>query len=125
VQSEFVLVLADERAVLMARRCFALDLKNEPDLIAEYERVHGPGAGWPAVIEHIRATGVELMEIWRTGDRLFMIAEVADDYPRPVEAPDEVNRWEELMWHFQRPLPHAAEGEKWLPMKRIFSLDEQ
>ena len=29
------------------------------------------------------------------------------------------------MWRFQRPLPHAAEGETWLPMMRIFSLDEQ
>jgi L-rhamnose mutarotase len=109
----------------MARRCFALDLQADPDLIAEYERVHGPGAGWPRVIEHIRATGVEVMEIWRTGDRLFMIAEVADDYPRPVETPAEVERWEELMWRFQQPLPHAAEGEKWVAMKRIFSLDEQ
>lgn len=109
----------------MARRCFALDLQSDPELIAEYERLHGPGSGWPAVIEYIRATGVEAMEIWRTGDRMFMIAEVSDDYPRDVKAPVENGRWEELMWRFQRPLPHAAEGEKWLPMKRIFSLDEQ
>jgi L-rhamnose mutarotase len=109
----------------MTRRCFALDLKSDPELIAEYEAVHAPGTGWPAVIEHIKATGVEVMEIWRTGDRLFMIAEVADDYPRAVATSVEVKRWEELMWRFQRPLPHAAEGEKWVPMKRIFSLDEQ
>lgn len=126
VQSELLVMLQpDERAVLMARRCFALDLKNDAELIAEYEAVHGPGAGWPAVIEHIKATGVEVMEIWRTGDRLFMIAEVADDYPRPVEAPADVERWETLMWRFQQPLPHAAEGEKWVAMKLIFSLDEQ
>jgi L-rhamnose mutarotase len=80
---------------------------------------------WPAVIDHIRASGVEAMEIWRTGDRMIMIAEVADDYPRKVEVPVETDRWEELMWRFQRPLPHAAEGEKWLPMTRIFSLEEQ
>ena len=29
------------------------------------------------------------------------------------------------MWRFQRPLPNAAEGAKWVPMMRIFSLDEQ
>ena len=109
----------------MARRCFALDLKSDPELIAEYERLHGPGAVWPAVIEHIRASGVEAMEIWRSGDRMFMIAEVTDDYPREVEVPVENDRWEELMWRFQRPLLHASEGEKWLPMTRIFSLDEQ
>ena len=109
----------------MPRRCFALDLQADAELIAEYERLHGPGTGWPAVVEHIKAIGVEGMEIWRTGDRLFMIAEVADDYPRSIETPAEVDRWEELMWRFQRPLPHAAEGEKWVPMTRIFSLDEQ
>jgi L-rhamnose mutarotase len=109
----------------MARRCFALDLNADPELIAEYERLHGPGAVWPAIVEHIRASGIEAMEIWRTGDRLFMIAEVADDYPRDIEAPGEVARWEELMWRFQRALPHAAEGEKWVPMQCIFSLDQQ
>jgi L-rhamnose mutarotase len=109
----------------MPRRCFALDLNNDPELIAEYETRHGPGAVWPKVIEHIKATGVESMEIWRTGDRLFMIAEVSDDYPRSVELPAEVERWEELMWRFQRPLPHAADSEKWVQMQRIFSLEEQ
>ncbi len=29
-----------------------------------------------------RAQGIEGMEIWRTGDRMVMIATVADDYPR-------------------------------------------
>ena len=109
----------------MPRRCFALDLRNDPDLIAEYDRMHEPGAVWPAVIKHIRANGVEAMEIWRSGDRLFMIAEVAEDYPKSTDAPVEMERWEQLMWRFQRPLPHAAEGEKWTPMNRIFSLDEQ
>jgi L-rhamnose mutarotase len=109
----------------MSRRCFALDLADDAELIGEYERLHGPGTAWSKVIEHIRATGVESMEIWRTGDRLLMITEVSEDYPRQVETPAEVERWEELMWRFQRPLPHAAEGEKWVPMTRIFSLDEQ
>jgi L-rhamnose mutarotase len=76
----------------MARRCFALDLNDDPGLIAEYETLHGPGAVWPKVIEHIKATGVESMEIWRTGDRLFMIAQVVDDYPRAVETPAETGR---------------------------------
>lgn len=107
------------------RRCFALDLTDDPELIAEYERCHAPGAVWPEVSDHIRATGVESMEIWRTGDRLVMIAEVADDYPRPVQPPPEIAAWEQRMWRFQRPLPNAAAGEKWVPMRRIYSLSEQ
>lgn len=107
------------------RRCFALDLADDEDLIAEYEQLHAAGAVWPEVTAYIRATGVESMEIWRTGDRLVMIAEVTHDYPRPVDAPPEVAAWEEKMWRFQRPLRNAAEGEKWVPMRRIYSLSEQ
>lgn len=110
----------------MGRRlCFALDLIDDADLIAEYEARHAPGAGWPAVMAHIRARGFESMEIWRTGDRLVMIAEVTDDFPRPVPEPPENAEWERLMWRFQRPLPHAAPGEKWMPMQRIFDLGAQ
>jgi L-rhamnose mutarotase len=109
----------------MPRLCFALDLANDSALIAEYEARHAPGGVWPQVIAHIRAQGVESMEIWRSGDRMVMIAEVAEDYPRAVPAPAEIAEWEELMWRFQRPLPHAAPGEKWVAMTRIFDLGEQ
>jgi L-rhamnose mutarotase len=107
------------------RRCFALDLIDEPELIEAYEARHAPGAAWPAVTAYIREQGVEGMEIWRTGDRLFMIAEVSEDYPRPVPVPEEVEQWEELMWRFQRRLPHARAGEKWVEMRRIFKLSPQ
>ena len=112
----------------MARRlCFALDLVADADLIADYEKAHSPGAAWPEVTQAIRAKGFLAMEIWRTGDRLFMIAEVADDFPRaiPGELAAVDARWETTMDRFQKVLPHAAPGEKWVGMDRIFSLDEQ
>ena len=110
----------------MGRRiCFALDLVNDAALIAEYEARHTAGAVWPKVVADIRARGFESMEIWRTGDRMVMIAEVAEDYPREVSQPPEIAEWEALMWRFQRPLPHAAEGDKWMVMQRIFDLGEQ
>ena len=105
------------------RMCFALDLIQDAALIAEYAARHAPGAVWPAVIAHIRAQGVTEMEIWRTGDRMVMIAEVTNGYPLPVAEPPEIADWETLMWRFQKPLPHAAEGEKWVAMDRIFMLD--
>ena len=110
----------------MARRlCFALDLVADADLIAEYERAHAPGAAWPDVTRAIRAKGFLAMEIWRTGDRLFMIAEVADAFPRaiPAELAAVDARWEAAMDRFQKSLPHAAPGEKWVGMDRIFTLD--
>ena len=109
----------------MARRlCFALDLVDDAALVAEYEARHAPGAVWPVVLAHIEAQGVEAMEIWRTGDRMVMIVDVADDYPRAVEEPAEIAEWEALMWRFQRALPQAAPGEKWVPMQRIFAFGE-
>lgn len=110
----------------MSRRlCFALDLVNEPAKIAEYERFHRPGGVWPEIVDDIAAQGIEGMEIWRTGDRMVMIATVADDYPRQRDIPAQYDEWEELMWTFQKALPHAEPGQKWVPMNRIFDLSEQ
>jgi L-rhamnose mutarotase len=75
--------------------------------------------------DDIRAQGIEGMEIWRTGARLVMIATVADDYPRARAVPPEYDQWESLMWTFQRALPHAAPGQKWMPMTQIFDLARQ
>mgnify|MGYP001041610828 FL=1 len=110
----------------MSRRlCFVLDLVDDPALIAEYERHHAPGGVWPVIVDDIHAQGIEGMEIWRSGDRMVMIATVADDYPRPRVIPAEHDLWEDLMWRFQKALPHAAPGRKWVPMGKIFDLAEQ
>jgi L-rhamnose mutarotase len=109
------------------RQCFALDLVADSALIEEYRRMHEPGAVWPGVIDHIRALGIETMEIWQRGERLFMIVETADDCPRTVHAEclvAENIRWERLMDRFQRRLKDAAPGEKWSPLERIFVLAE-
>jgi L-rhamnose mutarotase len=105
------------------RLCLALDLKDDAAAIAEYERLHQPGNVWPEVIADIHARGYVSMEIWRTGNRLMMIAEVAADAPKPAPSTDVVNaRWEDEMWRFQQALPHAQQGEKWVPMHLIFDL---
>lgn len=107
------------------RFCYALDLIDDAALIAEYEARHAPGSAWPEVVAHIRAQGAEHMEIWRAADRLMMIVEATADYPKPIAAPPEIDRWERLMWRFQRPLPFAPTGEKWVRMTQIFDLDAQ
>jgi L-rhamnose mutarotase len=107
--------------------CYLLDLINDAALIREYCQMHEPGSVWPAVIDHIHARGVQTMEIWQHGDRLFMVMDVADDYPRRAAAKatqQESNRWEIYMSKFQRGLPGAAPQETWLPLRRIFVLAE-
>ena len=112
----------------MSRRiCLALDLVDDAEMIAKYEAAHAPGAVWPQVVAGIRQAGYESMEIWRTGNRLFMVAEVADDWPRvvAVEISAVDANWQDKMDRFQKRLPHGDPDEKWTAMTRIFSLDEQ
>jgi L-rhamnose mutarotase len=67
------------------------------------------------------------MEIYRIGNRLFMIMETDDSYDSERKnnmdkLNPKVQEWESLMWKFQQPLPWAKEGEKWIKMDNIFKL---
>jgi L-rhamnose mutarotase len=107
------------------RLCFTLELKNDPTLIAEYKRHHEKI--WPEIAKSIRDAGVEDMEIYLFGTRIFMIMEVNERFSLEAKAKADrehprVREWEELMWKFQQALPEAKSGEKWLRMDRIFKL---
>ncbi len=111
----------------MKRYCLALDLVDDEKLIAEYEHWHKSENGWPEIKKSILDAHITDMEIYRTGNRLFMIMEVSDAYSAELKAQSDasnpkVQEWEQLMWKFQQPLPWAKEGEKWVPMNRIFKL---
>jgi L-rhamnose mutarotase len=110
----------------MKRYCLALDLKDDPALIAEYESWHK--RVWSEVKQSIRASGITKMEIYRTANRLFMIMETDDSFSFELKqamdnANPKVQEWEELMWGFQQPLSHAKPPEKWILMDMIFRLD--
>ncbi len=109
----------------MKRFCLALDLVDEPDLIAEYEQRHQKV--WPEIIKSIRDSGIEVLDIYRTGNRMFMIIEASDSFSFEKKAAmdaanSKVQAWEELMWSFQQALPWAKPGEKWILMNKIFEL---
>ena len=59
----------------MNRQCLALDLIDDPALIAEYEALHRQI--WPQISQHLLAHGVLDMQIWRLGTRLFMVMDTA------------------------------------------------
>ena len=112
----------------MKRYCLALDLKDDPALIAKYEQCHRKV--WPEILASIRNSGIESMDIYRVGNRLFMIMEVNEsfDFKKKAiadEANPKVQEWENLLWNYQQQLPLAAPGEKWMIMEKIFSLNEQ
>ena len=107
------------------RYCLTLDLKDDPDLIAEYCRYHENV--WPEIKKSIRDSSIADMEIYLLANRLFMIMEVNDSFSFEAKSladnsNPEVQEWEKLMWKFQQPLPQAKPGDKWLLMKKIFKL---
>ena len=107
------------------RYALALDLADDPALIAEYERHHAHV--WPAIEESLRASGIDRLEIYRTGNRLFMVMEVSPSFSFDAKATADnanpkVQAWERLMWRYQRALPWAKPGEKWVLMDRIYEL---
>ncbi|OGB76881.1 MAG: L-fucose mutarotase, partial [Burkholderiales bacterium RIFCSPLOWO2_12_FULL_67_210] len=100
------------------RYALALDLVDDAQRIAEYEKAHE--RIWPEVRDHLRAQGVLDMEIYRLGTRLFMVMEV-DPAVYSVQAMAEaslanpvIQRWETLMWTYQAPTPWTPAGEKWV-----------
>ena len=66
----------------MTRYCFALDLKNDPALIAEYEVYHKKV--WPEILSSIKDAGIDKLDIYRTGNRLFMFMDARDDFSLEV-----------------------------------------
>lgn len=109
----------------MTNYCLALDLQDDPELIAAYEKYHREV--WPEIIASIRDSGITRLDIYRTGNRLFMIIEAEEGFSFEKKAVldnnnTKVQEWETLMWQFQQPLPWAKPGEKWVLMNKIFGL---
>ena len=109
----------------MKRYCLTLDLKNDAQLIAEYEAYHKDI--WPGIRKSILDSGITNMEIYRFDNRLMMIMETDDTFSFERKAAmdtgnPKVQEWETLMWKFQQPLKNAKPGEKWVLMDKIFEL---
>jgi len=109
----------------MSRRyCLALDLKDDPLLIAEYEAHHR--RVWPEILESIAAAGILSMEIYRLENRLLMVMDVDErfSFERKAAADagnERVQAWEALMWTYQQAIPGGPPGAKWRLMDRIFA----
>lgn len=109
----------------MRRYALALDLVDDEDMIAEYDSHHQKI--WPEIKKSILSAGVTVMDIYRFGNRLFMIMDVDDNFSfdqkdQMDKENAEVQRWEALMWKYQRSIPGSKPGEKWVIMKQIFEL---
>ncbi len=110
------------------RFCFSCDLKDDSQLMTEYKAYHAQGKVWPEITQSIKDAGVVDLQIYLTGNRMFMIMEVDETFDPSKKAEmdasnPKVQEWEELMWKYQQALPWAKEGEKWVPMEKVYKLD--
>ena len=109
----------------MKRYCLTLDLVNDEKLIEAYKQYHQ--SVWPEIKESITSSGIDDLEIYLLGNRLFMIMEVNESFSFEEKgkadlANPKVQEWENLMWKFQQSLPGSKPGEKWILMDQIFKL---
>ncbi|MDN3665540.1 L-rhamnose mutarotase [Algibacter miyuki] len=109
----------------MKKYCFALDLVDDAKLIEDYKIAHQKV--WPEIIKSIKDAGIEDLEIYLVGNRLFMIMKVNESFSFEKKNDMDANNptvqeWETLMWKYQQALPMAKEGEKWMLMEKIFQL---
>lgn len=115
---------------VMAKRYYALDLKDDAALIERYKAWHAPGAV-PAVINaSMRDHGIAELEIFLAGNRMVMVLTEGPRFDAAAKsafdgASPDVQAWETLMWDFQQALPFAKPGEKWIEMDRIYALSDQ
>lgn len=111
------------------RYCQTLNLKDNPELIAEYRKRHSQGEVWPETLDAIREVGILEMEIYILGSRLFMIVETPLDFDwdsamaRMATLPKQ-EEWEAYMSVFQQADAGASSAEKWQLMDRMFHLYE-
>ena len=104
-----------------------LDIKDDPELMAQYRYWHSEEHHWKEVQEGIRAVGIVEMEIYMRGHQLVMIVDAPADFnwqeamnrlatlPRQAE-------WEAFVARFQGCRADARSDEKWQPAERIFRL---
>ena len=109
------------------RYCLTLDLKNDPELIRQYRYWHEPVNIWPEIPQGIRESGLDDMEIYLRGTRMFMIVEAVEsvDFDSAMKKMATLPRqpeWAEFVAKFQQQLPDAKGDEKWMMMERVFKL---
>jgi L-rhamnose mutarotase len=111
----------------MKTYCLTLDLHDDPNLIEQYKWYHRQENIWPEVVGNILSQGILSEEIYLTGTRMVMILHTTDDFSLAGKAvSDQANakmqEWEALMWKYQKPVPGAKPGQKWVLMVKIFEV---
>ena len=112
------------------RYCKTMMLKDDPQLIEEYKKVHAKGNAWPEITQGMKDVGIIDMEIYLYNNRLFMIMDTIPEFdhnkamtelagkPRQAE-------WEAFVSRFQVSGKEATANDKWQLMERIYEMDQE
>lgn len=111
------------------RYCQTLSLKDNPDLIAEYKKIHSRSEAWPEIRAGIQSVGILEMEMYISGSQVFMIVETPMDFDweKAMEQLSRLPRqqeWEDYVARFQECVPGSTSSQKWKLMERMFYLYE-
>jgi L-rhamnose mutarotase len=109
----------------MTRHVLAVDLKDDPSIVASYLEHHQ--RVWPEVLRSLKASGIEGMEIYVLGRRLVMFvdtngADLRQSLAAHQASDPRVAEWEALMKSMQEPAPGCLPGEWWAQMQPVFRL---
>jgi L-rhamnose mutarotase len=105
-----------------------LDLQDDSKKINAYEEAHRKV--WAEVSAHLKHHGIKAMKIHRLGTRLVMVMETddsifnADAFDRAGQEDPVIQRWEQLMWAYQKPTPWTPPGQKWTLARCIFDWNQ-
>ena len=111
----------------MKRFVYTIDLKDDPEKIAEYRAYHQNV--WDEVRTGMNAVGIIRCSIYLLGTRLVNILETEDDFnpatdfARYHEGRPRAKEWDEMMAAYQQPAPGAAPKEWWALMEPVFEYD--
>jgi L-rhamnose mutarotase len=110
------------------RFCKTLTLEDDPQLIADYKKVHAPDAVWPEITQGMMDVGILDMEIYIVGTRLFMLMDTVPEFDHEramTELADKPRQseWEAYVSRFQRTSAEASADEKWQLVERIYKLE--
>ncbi|HEX7934433.1 MAG TPA: L-rhamnose mutarotase [Paraburkholderia sp.] len=113
------------------RHCFALDLIDQSQAVEAYEAWHRPGKTPAEVITFFRNQGVEDLQIFRAGNRLFMILDLCDevsaeDFANAGNGAGVMKAWEDKMSAYQQPIVFGSvasqtPSQSWVVMSELFN----
>ena len=111
------------------RYCKTLELKNDPELIEEYKRIHSRTNVWPEVTDGMREVGNLDMEIYLVGTRLFMIMDTIPEFDhkyamRELMKKSRQSEWEIFVSRFQITAEDETSVDKWELVERIYKMDD-